>query len=374
MRDRCERSEVCFAAMQTRIAIVAAVLGVVALVGTSACGGSGSDDPGPDWPVGEDAGSGTDATETGPPDQSQSTTVRLVNDGSKQFWVRRPKSACRGNSPGWIELQENGERRSPLDSCGVCNCDTLEKGEGCGPCPDVACGRGAAAVSPGEAVEWTWPGTFYRRGTVDGESCESPYVPDGDASLSAEICWSLDSNLGDGSFQCETTSFEYGEDQIVKTVRPGQNQFPVRTEFVFENESDRALTVTEPTACRGVDKEWVSLRDGETTVDFERDCTICSCEDARSGVCGACSKACVPSSTRLPAGESVEMTWEGTGYRVETVDGVSCHEEWTPSVGKTLTARFCFDEDDPSLDTEKTCRDVSFEYGDDPNVTFTYDG
>lgn len=331
---------------------------------------------GPDWSVGDDAGGDGGTSDVGPPDEPLSTTIRLENAGSRAVWVRPPKSQCQGESPGWVTLREDGEEKNALDSCGTCNCDTLRSDRDCAVCSGAPCVGGGEVnqVAAGETVEWTWRGRFYRQETVDGQTCESPYIPRRDASLSAEICWNPapDSPTED-SIRCDTVAFEYGEEKVTKTVRPGSNDDPVETTFVLHNESDNALQVTNPSPCRTGEKPWVGLRDGEIPVDFETDCTTCSCSDVGSGGCPVCEKGCVPSATRIQAGASVDLTWDGVGHRREQVDGHTCHREWVPERGDKLTARFCFAPDDPTLDAGKDCRNVQFLYGEKTRVEYTYD-
>jgi len=373
MTNRTERSELTNRSRRGRVrrrTVYVVGLALVAFVAAPACGESGASSSNPDWPLGPDAGT----PDAGAPEEPQSTTIRLKNEGSERVWFRPPRGACRTDPPGWVQLREDGEAREGIDSCDICNCESVRADETCGGCPGIPCRSGAQvnSIAAGEQLEWTWQGRFFRRDEVDGRSCEVPYIPSRGASLAAEVCWSVDPEVGGDSVQCETIGFEYGRDEVVKTVRPGANEFPVQTKFVLDNQSDRALEVTRSSPCRTVRKPWVAVWDGETEVDFGTDCTTCSCDDARSGNCAACERACVPSTTRLPSGESVETTWNDVGYRVKTVEGATCHEEWVPDVGEQLTARFCYHVSAPNSGDDKHCFDRSFVYGDEPKVEFEF--
>ncbi len=120
---------------------------------------------------------------------------------------------------------------------------------------------------------------------------------------------------------------------------------PESTTFVLENRAEETMEIVEPSHCQGTEEAWVSVFDGDEQVNFDTDCTICACEEAREGLCPICDMACVPGETReLGGGETQAYQWNHVGHVRREVGGQQCHDETRFEPGEELTARFCWTE------------------------------
>lgn len=352
---------------------------VAILLATLGCAGCAPEsETSSDWNVGDagtDTGGPTEDTWTedgsGEPDggarEPLSTTFRLVNEGDYRVEIT-PFDPCTSDSGSWVSLSQNGTSIDPRDSCGVCNCDELREGR-CTVCGAPACEPGGSTrpIEPGEMAEWTWQGRHYREGSVEGQTCERPVIPERGEAFRAEICWQLPPAVDDGSENCQPVEFEYGREEVVHRISPTVDPEPQPTEFRIVNEAGTELFLQPPaTAVCSARDNWISLRDGNAEVDLDTDCTICSCDDARSGDCrGACDLGCTGPRI-LSAGETRTYQWDGVGYRTNSTFERACHEEWRPQVGREFDARFCWFTSHEGAFVN--CDTVSFEYGEESVV------
>lgn len=358
-----------------------ACLLIVAGCGSDSGGDSGG---GTGWTVGDSGtdvgvdggtsgGSSDGTSDVGPPGEPLSTTVRLENRGESSVFIET-SNGCELDHV-WVDLKKDGEVVSADGSCGLCTCEDLEEEGTCAVCGAAPCRSDVETkeISPGEDAEWTWNGTYFAQEEVDGRTCEREVTPTRGESFSVEVCWQQNAGTPDPDgreTKCDTLEFEYGDDQVEKIVRPGGDPEPVETQFELRNDTDKPVFVQSQSICAPSETEWLSLHDGETRVDMETGCTVCSCSDAEDGGCAVCEIACRPGSIdELPAHSSKTLTWDGLGHRRAERNDFACHERWVPRRGEEITARFCWGDDESLENVE--CRNASFEYGVDTSISET---
>ncbi len=338
--------------------VVLSSLVVLAACGAPADGGGGGDDGG--WTIGPDAGSG----DGGSGNERHRTAFRLENTGDAEIRVQATRE-CRTDPPAWLEL-DVGDGAPVEIGCQPCDCETLEAGDECGPCPLAgACAPPSVETVPaGESIAWEWSGNRYADDEVGGQTCERREIPEAGTPMQATFCWSAEAGPSGQNTQleeptCETVEFAYAEQTSVTHEVSPENSEPQPTDFVLENDSGREVQILQPSVCHSSEYPWVSLREEE--MDLATDCTVCSCEDARSGVCGVCERGCPrPAPVALEPGDSESLEWDGVGWTRRQIEGQTCHERRQPEPGEELSARFCWAV---SPDRDPICETVDFEYG-----------
>lgn len=353
--------------MATTILVIAAAVGLVA------CGQPDGGQKNPDGWTLTDGGhqdAGTDGG--GQANETYETTFRLKNASKGTIRVQKVQG-CRANPPGWFSLSSPSGGIDYVDGgCGKCDCEEVAKTGKCEPClrPAVCPAPTIAEVAPGSSVQWKWSGMLYDNDTVNGHSCERARTPAEGTKFTAEFCWK--EGVGQpkpGSIlqnpTCKKVTFEYGKKTVVEHEVTGDVAKPEPTEFVLKNGLKEDVTIQALNHCQPSGNAWVTMRDGQTRVDFRTDCTVCKCQDIRTGGCAVCEKACPPQMTeKLAAGAEKRFRWDGVGYRAKSVNAMQCHEKWMPSKDDELTVRFCWKTSGSTGNQlRQECETKTFEYG-----------
>lgn len=326
---------------------------------------------------GGDTGGQTDAGERAP----QSTAFEIRNNSGGPIYVQKVDH-CVVNPPGWVEsLTLAGESVQPIDQCGNCNCERLERGESCQPCPGACAIPTVETVPDGGKASWKWSGTVWAGDEVDGRSCERPVVPEQGATMSVELCFARAAPEGMEPGRrledptCETVEFEYGETDPIRHSIPRQHT-ATKTRFFIENTTNQPIRVRKDNNCTFTPPGWMSVTKQGNPVKLNGDCTDCFCKDVRqTGMCGpVCGRACAPKTIlEVKPGREVEWEWAGHMYERQTIDGNSCVEETVPVRGTEFDWELCWSptpgQTGHNVDLKDLkCESGSFEYGVDTSV------
>lgn len=292
------------------------------------------------------------------------TTFRLHNDSESPAWVNT-RGIC-SRDPSWLSVSDPEGGFQVASDCRTCECSEVESGACNGGCAVRCAEPSAAKLEPGETRELEWDGVGYRTAERNGQTCHEREVPPAGREMTATFC-TIPGPTAFGTPDCSDVDFAYGETETVDYHIGGGGGGSAETTFRLVNDSDATVQLYRPNPCTGGERAWIGLQDGTTPVDFSSDCTTCRCDEAESGVCGRCDRACLDEQTELKPGESVEKTWDGQGFRRNQVDSTTCHESWKASSGEQMTARFCFVPADHSSSTPE-CRTQGFRFGRDDTV------
>jgi hypothetical protein len=288
-------------------------------------------------------------TDGGGQTNPRKTTFELVNTSGETLSIQKPNN-CRQNGQPWVGLRAGAASSNSVTvdfgtDCTRCTCQQLAEGDACAVCAK-ACGPGpVTSLQKGKRATLEWDGVGYRRSSRNGRSCQQRWVPDKGEKLYARFCWSLDDPRAFTQIECKDVPFTYGEDETVRfEVDPSNPPEPQPTTIELHNERSSEIYVQQIDQCYPTPPGWLEMFQNQKPVTPATSCTTCSCSQIeQNGSCAVCNLACAaPTTQKVAPGGSVGWKWPGHTYEQETVDGMSCQRQTTPSVGETFQVELCW--------------------------------
>jgi hypothetical protein len=149
---------------------------------------------------------------------------------------------------------------------------------------------------------------------------------------------------------------------------PSEEPEAAETTFQLENTGARKVFIEKVGSCkRSPEPAWMDIRRDSSPLQLSRRCGPCKCSELEEGE--GCRNACpmarcmpAPRKQAIPAGESVEWTWDGKYIEHQNVDGTTCTKTKPVKKDASLSVEFCWF---PTKDGSETCETVDFDYGQD---------
>jgi len=139
------------------------------------------------------------------------------------LFLKNSRETCTIRGDLWVSILRNGTevvaraQNHPNPCSGPCTCGQIRTGGGCVDCGPIACPSYTSLVRR-KSRTWTWGGSIWEDGRVDGTACNRPTTPERGTELVAEFCWKR-GGTDDELRECAMRRFRYGvERRVVHTV------------------------------------------------------------------------------------------------------------------------------------------------------------
>lgn len=251
----------------------------------------------------------------------------------------------------WLSLHEGQQMLRWDDAC-LCECGSNMV---CG-CPGL-CPRAQEVLMPSLTQELEWDGVVRQ---VQPSECFEPYVPAVGTELSATACWDGPLDTADAP-SCNSTSFIYGDDQVVQLKAAGTPAEPQRITFTLENGTGEPIQIIKEQCAQ---QGWFKLDMGEHSSAT----TFCPCAcsaDKQQASCPACG-GCGPDVIETIApNERAKVEWDGQFYYTYPS---RCSARYTYPPGLSARGKLCWRK---VGETEERCTAVGWLTGETDSVSAT---
>lgn len=251
----------------------------------------------------------------------------------------------------WLSLNQDQQMLRWDDTC-LCQCGS---GMVC-TCPGL-CPRAQELLMPSLTTELEWDGVVRR---VQPSECFEPQVPALGTALSATACW--DGLIGSGvAPTCSSTSFKYGDDQVVQLKAAGAPAMPHPVSFTLVNGTGEPIQIIKEQCA---EQGWFKLDMGEHS-SATVGCPCACSADKQQAMCPNCGTCAPDVIETIAPNERATVEWDG---QFKYTYPSRCSERYAYPPGVSVRGKLCWRT---VRETDERCTAVGWLQGDTDSVSAT---